>query len=505
MKRLLLLIPFLAASLYSNAQCVPDTMMDSIGIYPRHLPTATAGTAYSEVVQFKFPTDTSFGGFEATIDSVRIDSVEFMPPGFSYDPNEADSTYDGGQNGCVLVSGNPMLSDTGVHNMVVYATVFGRIFGSPTSAVYYDTVSIRILAPTSSLAKKLHQNMPFSVRQNHPNPFSVSTQIMFAVPQASAVSFRVYDLLGKPVRLTEAANGPAEDLEGMAPGDVALLQNLRYDPREEANDPEFSRELASLADAYVCDAFGAVHRAHASVAGVPALLPSAAGLLLQKEVEVLSTLLTKPERPFVVVLGGSKVSDKLGIVNNLLTKADNILIGGAMANTFLAAQGHDVGSSRIEADRLEEVKGVLKAAEEAGVKMGLPDDVVVAKEFSEDAEGTPVDVDRIPEDSMALDIGPSTVHRFGEWIRGASTILWNGPMGVFEWPAFEAGTREVAKLVAGAEAFTVVGGGDSAAALAQFGLEEGVDHLSTGGGASLEFLEGKPLPGLVALSEGAKA
>lgn len=313
------------------------------------------------------------------------------------------------------------------------------------------------------------------------------------------------DELQTAVRLTDSPGGPAEDLESMQQGDVALLENLRFDPREEANDPGFAQELASLADVYVCDAFGAVHRAHASVAGVPALLPSAAGLLLEKEVKVLSTLLSGAKKPFVVVLGGSKVSDKLGIVRNLLGRADNILIGGAMANTFLAAQGHDVGSSRIEADRLEEVKDVLNAAEEAGVQMGLPDDVVVAQEFSENAEGTVVDLHQIPKDSMALDIGPSTVYRFGEWIRMASTILWNGPMGVFEWPAFEAGTREVAKLVAGAGAFTVVGGGDSAAALAQFGLEGGVDHLSTGGGASLEFLEGTPLPGLVSLSKAPNA
>lgn len=318
-------------------------------------------------------------------------------------------------------------------------------------------------------------------------------------PVAEALS----EFLGKPVLVTTAPNGPAADLESLEPGGVALLQNLRYDPREEANDPGFARELASLAEAYVCDAFGAVHRAHASVAGIPPLLPSAAGLLLHREVEVLSTLLGQPERPFVVVLGGSKVSDKMGIVRNLLDRADTILIGGAMANTFLAAQGHDVGKSRIEADRLVEVKQILAAAEHAGVELGLPDDVVVTTAFSEDAVGMTVPVGSIPEDAMALDVGPSTVARFGEWIAGASTILWNGPMGVFEWPAFETGTREVAKLVAGAKAFTVVGGGDSAAALAQFRLETGVDHLSTGGGASLEFLEGRPLPGLVALSEGA--
>lgn len=310
------------------------------------------------------------------------------------------------------------------------------------------------------------------------------------------------DLLQKPVRLTEAANGPPEDLESMEQGDVALLQNLRYDPREEANDPEFSAELAALADAYVCDAFGAVHRAHASVAGVPKLLPSAAGALLHKEVEVLSRLLRGPEQPFVVILGGSKVSDKLGIVKNLLGKADNILIGGAMANTFLAADGHDIGKSRIEAERLDEVKKILAEAKEVGVQIGLPNDVVVATEFAENAPASPVDVDQIPADSMALDIGPNTVYSFSEWIRVAKTVLWNGPMGVFEWENFAAGTKEVAKLVAEAEAFTVVGGGDSAAALAMFGLEGNVDHLSTGGGASLEFLEGRALPGLEALNKG---
>ncbi|MEX2587194.1 MAG: phosphoglycerate kinase [Actinomycetota bacterium] len=310
------------------------------------------------------------------------------------------------------------------------------------------------------------------------------------------------DLLQKPVRLTEAANGPPEDLEGMQPGDVALLQNLRYDPREEANDPAFSAELAALADAYVCDAFGAVHRAHASVAGVPELLPSAAGALLHKEVDVLSKLLGNPEQPFVVILGGSKVSDKLGIVKNLLGRADNILIGGAMANTFLAAQGHDIGKSRIEADRLDEVKQILVEAKEVGVQIGLPNDVVVATDFDENARATTVDVDQIPPDTMALDIGPNTVYSFSEWIRVAKTVLWNGPMGVFEWESFASGTKEVAKLVADAEAFTVVGGGDSAAALAMFGLEGNVNHLSTGGGASLEFLEGRPLPGLEALNKG---
>jgi phosphoglycerate kinase len=309
-------------------------------------------------------------------------------------------------------------------------------------------------------------------------------------------------LLGKKIRTTSSPKGPPEQLEGMADGEVALLENLRFDPGEEANDADFAAALAALGDVFVGDAFGAAHRAHASTDKAPRLLPHAAGLLLQKEVEVLSGLLENPGRPFVVVLGGSKVSDKLGVVNNLLGKADAILIGGAMANTFLAATGVDIGSSRIEADRLEEVKGVVATAERMGVELVLPEDVVVAGEFSEDATPQLVSINEIPANAMALDIGPLTVEAFSEHIEAAQTLLWNGPMGVFEWPSFADGTRKVAEAVAEAKGFTVVGGGDSAAALLAFGLTEAVDHLSTGGGASLEFLEGQPLPGVAALAEG---
>ena len=314
-------------------------------------------------------------------------------------------------------------------------------------------------------------------------------------PVAQALS----DLLRMKVRLTSEPAGPASDLEGLGDDEIVLLENLRFDPGEESNDRRFAARLASLADGFVNDAFGAVHRSHASVVGVPALLPSAAGLLLQREVDVLSRVCLTPERPFVVVLGGSKVSDKIGVVANLLRKADAILIGGAMANTFLAATGEDVGSSRTEPDRLEEVRKALAAAAKAGVAVVLPTDVVVAGAFDEHAEATVVEANEIPPDQMALDIGPNTASRFGAWIGRASTVLWNGPMGVFEWESFAAGTRAVAKAVAGCSAFTVVGGGDSAAALAAFGLSESVSHLSTGGGASLEFLEGKELPGLQAL------
>lgn len=314
-------------------------------------------------------------------------------------------------------------------------------------------------------------------------------------PVAQALS----DLLRMKVRLTSEPAGPAADLEGLGPDEIVLLENLRFDPGEEANDRRFAARLAALADAYVNDAFGAVHRAHASVVGIPALLPSAAGLLLQREVDVLSRICSTPERPFVVVLGGSKVSDKIGVVANLLRRADAILIGGAMANTFLAATGEQVGISRIEPDRLEEVRKTLATAAKAGVEIVLPTDVVVAGAFDEHAEPTVVAAQAIPDDKMALDIGPGSAQRFGAWIGRAATVLWNGPMGVFEWESFSSGTRSVAEAVAACGAFTVVGGGDSAAALAAFGLSESVSHLSTGGGASLEFLEGRQLPGLQAL------
>ncbi|MGH2705116.1 MAG: phosphoglycerate kinase [Actinomycetota bacterium] len=310
------------------------------------------------------------------------------------------------------------------------------------------------------------------------------------------------EVLGMTVRKTEAPDGPPEDLGGLPADELGLLENLRFDPGEEANDDRFAKRLAGLADAYVNDAFGAVHRAHASVAAVAGLLPHAAGLLLQREVEVLSRLLEKPERPYVVVLGGAKVSDKIGVVRNLLSRADAILIGGAMANTFLAARGVDVGASRIEADRVDEVAETLRSAAEAGVEVVLPEDLVVADSFSEDSSASLVSIDEVPKEAMALDVGPATAGRFADHVAGAGTVLWNGPMGVFEWDSFAAGTRTVAEAVAESKGFTVVGGGDSAAALAAFGLTEQVSHLSTGGGASLEYLEGKELPGLAALRRG---
>jgi phosphoglycerate kinase len=296
-----------------------------------------------------------------------------------------------------------------------------------------------------------------------------------------------------------------EAILGMRPDDgrVAVLENLRFDPGEEANDPAFAESLASLADAYVDDAFGAAHREHASVVGVAELLPSAAGRLMQKEVEVLSRLLEGPDEPFVALLGGAKVSDKLGAVEALVGRVDALLIGGAMAFSFLAAAGGEVGRSLVEPDRYDDVRAAVRKAEARGVLIQLPEDIVVAARPEADARRETVRADSIPGNMMGLDIGPRTVEEFARTVGDAKTVLWNGPMGLFELEPFSAGTRGIARAVAGANAFTVVGGGDSLAALKRFDLIDSVDHLSTGGGASLEFLEGKELPGIAVLTEGA--
>ena len=311
------------------------------------------------------------------------------------------------------------------------------------------------------------------------------------------------EMLGADVTKLDEATGRAvkEAVERMGDGSVLLLENLRFDPGEEANDPAFADSLASLADAYVDDAFGAAHRAHASVVGVAERLPSAAGRLVQREVEVLSAIRDSPRRPFVAVLGGAKVSDKLQTVRSLVEKADALLIGGAMAFSFLAVAGGEVGRSLVEPDMYDDLRRAVEFAERAGVIVQLPEDVVAAEEASVDARSDTLPATALPLDLMGLDIGPRTVEEFGRIIAEAGTVFWNGPMGMFELEPFSAGTREVARAVAASQAFTVVGGGDSLAALKKFDLAEGIDHLSTGGGASLEFLEGKELPGLTVLME----
>lgn len=315
------------------------------------------------------------------------------------------------------------------------------------------------------------------------------------------VATHLAGLLGGPVAFAQDCIGDAASavVSRLASGDVALLENVRFHAGEEKNDPAFCKALASLADVFVNDAFGTAHRAHASTAGVAALLPSAAGYLIEKEVSALGGLLEAPQRPFVAVLGGAKVSDKILIVERLMEKVNALVIGGGMAFTFLVAQGHTVGKSLVEADRIDLAKELLAKAKAKGVAIHLPVDVVAADRFAADAQTRVVSVSEIPAEWMGLDIGPKTIAAFSRVIAGSRTVLWNGPMGVFEMASFAQGTRAVGQAIADMDGTSVVGGGDSAAAAVQFGLADKMSHVSTGGGASLEFLEGKVLPGIAAL------
>jgi phosphoglycerate kinase len=322
----------------------------------------------------------------------------------------------------------------------------------------------------------------------------------------SPVARRLAELLGREVRALDLVTGePVRTAcAALAPGQVLMLENLRFDPREEANDPAFAEELAELADAYVDDAFGAAHRAHASVEALPRAMlargrAAVAGRLLQREVEVLGRLREDPERPYVAVLGGAKVSDKLGTIVALVERVDALLLGGAMAFTFLAAEGAEVGRTLVEPERFGEVREARRLAAERGVLLELPVDAIAAPEASAEARWRTVPAREIPRDHMALDIGPRTVEEFARIVADARTVLWNGPMGVFELEPFSAGTRGVATAIAGCRGFTVAGGGDTLAAIARAGLSGSFDHLSTGGGASLEFLEGRELPGIAVL------
>lgn len=317
------------------------------------------------------------------------------------------------------------------------------------------------------------------------------------------VAQRLGELLGAPVRkLDDCVGGAVERaVAEMNDGDVVLLENLRFHAEEEANDPEFARRLAALADLYVNDAFGTAHRAHASTAGIAAHLPAVAGFLMEKELTYLSRALESPTRPFVAILGGKKVSDKIGVIRNLLGKADALLIGGAMAYTFLRAQGAAVGASLLEEDRLDLARSLMREAAERKVTVSLPVDVIIADRFAEDASARTVEVGAIPDGWMGMDIGPKTAAAYRQVILAAGTVMWNGPMGVFEFPHFAAGTRAVAQAMADSTAVTIVGGGDSAAAVEQFELADRMTHISTGGGASLEFLEGRELPGVAVLAD----
>lgn len=313
---------------------------------------------------------------------------------------------------------------------------------------------------------------------------------------------RLSELLGQPVKIVPTTIGPEaeEAVAELEDGDVALIENLRFDPREEKNDPEFAQALARLGDIYVNDAFGAAHRAHASTAGVANYLPAYLGLLMQKEVDALGNLLESPERPFAAIIGGAKVSDKIAVLENLVSRVNTLLIGGGMANTFLLAQGKVIGTSLVERDHQSTAGSIMDQAEAQGVTVMLPTDVVVASDINA-PNGAVASVDDVPGDMAIFDIGPETAKAYAAAIASHKTVLWNGPLGVTENEAFAHGTKTVAEAVANADAFTVIGGGDSVAAIEHLGLSDRIDHISTGGGASLEFLEGKTLPGIAAIPE----
>ncbi len=317
------------------------------------------------------------------------------------------------------------------------------------------------------------------------------------------VAKRLSEKLGKEVKLAKDVIGEnAKELAaGLKNGDVMLLENVRFHAEEEKNDPAFAKALASFADIFVNDAFGTAHRAHASTAGVADYLPAVSGYLIKKEIDFMGKALSNPDRPFVAILGGAKVKDKIGVINNLLEKVDAIVIGGGMAYTFIKAMGGNIGKSLLDEERLDYCKEILAKAKDKGVKLLLPVDNVAADDFSNDANFKVVDSMAIPDDYQGMDIGPKSIEQFKETILAAKTIVWNGPMGVFEMPNFAKGTVAVAQMVADADATTIIGGGDSAAAVEQLGFADKMSHISTGGGASLEFLEGLELPGIACLED----
>ncbi|MEK1829714.1 phosphoglycerate kinase [Priestia megaterium] len=320
----------------------------------------------------------------------------------------------------------------------------------------------------------------------------------------NAVAERLQALLGKDVAKADEAFGEEvkKTIDGMSEGDVLVLENVRFYPGEEKNDPELAKAFAELADVYVNDAFGAAHRAHASTEGIAQHIPAVAGFLMEKELDVLSKALSNPERPFTAIVGGAKVKDKIGVIDHLLDKVDNLIIGGGLSYTFIKALGHEVGKSLLEEDKIELAKSFMEKAKKNGVNFYMPVDVVVADDFSNDANIQVVSIEDIPSDWEGLDAGPKTREIYADVIKNSKLVIWNGPMGVFELDAFANGTKAVAEALAEAtDTYSVIGGGDSAAAVEKFNLADKMSHISTGGGASLEFMEGKELPGVVALND----
>lgn len=317
------------------------------------------------------------------------------------------------------------------------------------------------------------------------------------------VAEHLSNLTGKEVLKTDAVYGAEvhEAIDQLKEGDILLIENVRFEAGEEANAQELAQAFASMADVYVNDAFGAAHRAHASTAGIAKYLPSVAGLLMEQELKVLGEALSNPERPFTAIIGGAKVADKIKVIDRLLDLVDHLIIGGGLAYTFLKAEGYEIGESLLEEDKIDLAKGFIEKAKEKGVNFVYPKDIVIADRFAEDADAKIVSVADIPADWQGLDIGPETRELYAEIIKDSKLIIWNGPMGVFEMNSFAGGTKEVARALAESQGYTIIGGGDSAAAVEQFGFADKMDHISTGGGASLEFMEGKVLPGVEALSD----
>lgn len=318
------------------------------------------------------------------------------------------------------------------------------------------------------------------------------------------VAKRLSELLGKEVAKADESYGEAvkAQISKLAEGDVILLENVRFNAGEEKNDAELAKQYAELADVFVNDAFGAAHRAHASTEGIAHHIPAVSGLLMQKELDVLGKALSNPDRPFTAIIGGAKVKDKIGVIDNLLDKVDNLIIGGGLAYTFVKSLGHEIGKSLLEEDKIDLAKSYMEKAKEKGVKFYMPVDVIVADDFSNDANINAVSIEEIPADWEALDIGPKTREIYADVIKNSKLVIWNGPMGVFELDAFANGTKAVAEALAESQdTYSVIGGGDSAAAVEKFDLADKMSHISTGGGASLEFMEGKELPGVVALND----
>ncbi|GED27807.1 phosphoglycerate kinase [Brevibacillus agri] len=360
-----------------------------------------------------------------------------------------------------------------------------------------DDTRIRAAVPTIRFL--MEKGAKVILASHFGRPKGQVVEEMRLTPVASHLS----SLLDKEVRkLDDSIGADVEAAVGrMENGDVILLENVRFHAGEEKNDPELAKRFAALADLFVNDAFGAAHRAHASTAGIAQYIPAVAGLLMEKEIRFLGGALSKPERPFTAIVGGAKVKDKIAVIENLLTKVDHLIIGGGMANTFLKAQGYGIGASLCEDDKLDLARSLMEQAKERGVELLMPVDVVVADRFAADAEKKVVSIDAIPDGWMALDIGPKTVEQYRSVIVESKTVVWNGPMGVFEMDAFAEGTIGVAKAMEACAGTTIIGGGDSVAAVEKAGVAEQMTHISTGGGASLEFMEGKELPGVAVLAD----